>query len=125
MKKILGLLLFLVTFISVGTVEASAVVNEIVKVGIKYDDEALFSANLENEVGGGYSFGYYDDERSFVTLGTTTKTKISVTAAGAIYLKSDGTYSDSSKGAADVIGGWHIQLKPIYASAEEVAAAAE
>ena len=39
MKKILGLLLFLVTFISVGTVEASAVVNEIVKVGIKYDDE--------------------------------------------------------------------------------------
>ena len=89
MKKFLVILLFLVTFASVGTVEASAVVNEIVKVGIKYGNDALFSANLENEVGGGYSFGYYDDERSFVTLGTTPKTKISMTAAGTIYLKSD------------------------------------
>ena len=124
MKKFLVILLFLVTFASVGTVEASAVVNEIVKVGIKYGNDALFSANLENEVGGGYSFGYYDDERSFVTLGTTPKTKISMTAAGTIYLKSDKTYSDSSKGSVDAIGGWHIQLKTIYASAEEAAAAA-
>ena len=125
MKKIQILLLFVVTFFSLGAVEASAVVNEIVKVGIKYDDEALYSANLENEVGAGYFFGYYDDERNFVILGETGKKKISMTAAGTIYVKSGGTYASSASGAEDVIGGWHIQLRTVYTSSAEAAAAAE
>ena len=125
MKKFLLLLLFVVTFFSVGTIEASAVVNEIVKVGIKFNNEALFSANLENEVGKGYSFGYYDDARNFVTLGETAEKKISMTAAGSIYVKSDGTYSDSAAAADRVIGGWHIQLRKVYASAAEAMEAAE
>lgn len=125
MKKFLIALLFVVTFFLVGTVEASAVVNEIVKVSLKFGSDALFSANLENEVGKGYFFGYYDDERNFVTLGETENKKISMTAAGTIYVKSDGTYSDSASGADQLIGGWHIQLKTVYASAEEAAGAAE
>jgi len=125
MKKNLIVLLFVVTFFSIVSVEASAVVNEIVKVGLKYDDEALYSANLENEVGAGYFFGYYDDERSFVTLGETAKKKISMTVAGTIYVKPDGTYSASDSGAERVIGGWHIQMRTVYASAAEAAEAAK
>ena len=51
MKKFWMMLLFVVTFLSVATINASAVVNEIVKVGLRYDDEVLYSANLENAVG--------------------------------------------------------------------------
>lgn len=36
-----------------------------VKVGLRYGTSALFSANLENAVGSGYDFGYFEDDRSF------------------------------------------------------------
>ena len=125
MKKFWIMLLFVVTFLSIGTTSASAVVNEIVKVGLRYDDEVLYSANLENEVGGGYSFGYYDNQRNFVALAETSKKKISMTAAGDIYIKSDGTYSEKASSGADMIGGWHIQLRRVYETAAEAAAAAK
>ena len=123
MKKFWIMLLFVVTFLSSATTSASAVVNEIVKVGLN-KDEPMFSANLQNEVGAGYAFGYYDDQRSFVALGQTDKKKISVTAAGTIYLKSDGTYSGTKSSGAELIGNWHIQIQDVYTSAEEAALAA-
>ena len=41
-----------------------------------------FSANLQNEVGSGYEFGWFDEDREFVSVGWTEEEKISMTAAG-------------------------------------------
>ena len=57
MKKLLLMTFFVVTFFAFSAVSASAVVNDTVKGGLRYGSSALFSANLENAVGEGYSFG--------------------------------------------------------------------
>ena len=124
MKKFLLSLLFVVTFFAFGTVSAGAVTNDTVKVGLKYGSSALYSANLENAVGSGYAFGYYDSDRMFCQLGETAETTVSVTAAGNISVASDGSYSAGSSGSGGVIGGWHVQLYEAYDSYYEAEAAA-
>lgn len=125
MKKFLTTTIFLVTFAAFCAISASAVENNTVRVGLKYADGALFSANLENAVGDGYALGYYDDSREFVRLGETDRTAISVTASGTIYVAANGTYSDASSGSAGVMGGWHVQLDGTCADFDEASAAAE
>lgn len=66
---------------ALSAVSASAVTNDTVKVGLRYGSSAMFSANLENAVGSGYTFGWYDEDRSFHDLGETEETTISMTAA--------------------------------------------
>ena len=90
MKKLLLTTLFVVTFFSLSAVSASAVVNDTVKVGLWYGSNALFSANLENSLGEGFEFGYFEDEREFISLGRTGETQISMTAAGDIYMNGSG-----------------------------------
>lgn len=60
MKKRVLSFLFIITLFSLTAVSASAVVNDTLKVGIRWGDTALEAANLENAVGSGYEFGYYD-----------------------------------------------------------------
>ena len=43
---------------------------------------ALEAANLENAVGSGYEFGYYDEDREFVYLDETEETTITMRASG-------------------------------------------
>jgi stage II sporulation protein D len=106
-------------------VSAGAVTNDMVKVGLRYDSGALFSANLENAVGGGYSFGTYDSARNFESFGRTGETALSVTASGTVYLTSGGTYSSSdSSESGSVIGAYHIQTKDTYGDYDAAAAAA-
>ena len=93
MKKLLLTALFVVTFFSLSAVSASAVVNDRVKVGLWYGSNALFSANLENSLGEGYEFGWFDESREFRSLGRTGETQISMTAAGDIYMNGNGAYS--------------------------------
>ena len=60
-------------------------------------------ANLENEVGSGYDFGYYDSEREFHALGGTDETEITMVidrntstgggAVGCYHIRLPGTYS--------------------------------
>ena len=122
MKKLRWSLSFLLTIL-VCCGAAAALENDTVKVGLRYGSSAMFSANLENAVGSGYAFGYYDGSRSFVEVGETGKTTVSVTAAGTIYLGSSGYYeSDQGQG---VIGSWRAETAETYASFEEAAAAAE
>lgn len=116
MKKFLLSLLFVVTFFTIGARDASALTNNTVKVGLRYDTSAMFSANLENAVGAGYSFGYYDEARNFVPVGTTDRTTISMTAAGNIYLGGDGNYNASS---GVLIGKWHIQPAITFSDYQE------
>lgn len=124
MKKILLTMIFVVTFFTISAVSASAVTNDTVKVGLRFGSSSLFSANLENAVGGGYSFGYYDASRNFVALGSTEQTAISMTASGAVYVGSDGAYTASASSRDNVIGAYHIQLKSTYSSYSAAEAAA-
>ena len=71
MKKGLIMLACVVTFFAATAVSAGAVVNETVKVGLRFGSSALFSANLENAVGEGYEFGWFDEQRAFQSLGWT------------------------------------------------------
>lgn len=82
MKKHVLSLLFIITLFSLTAVSASAVVNDTVKVGIRYGSTALEAANLENAVGSGYEFGYYDEDRDFVYLDETEETTITMSASG-------------------------------------------
>lgn len=111
MKKILLTTFFVVTFFALTTVSAAAVSDDTVKVGLRYSSTALFSANLENAVGSGYEFGYFDDDREFESLGWTGERTISMTAAGAIYMNGDGTYSASPpSGGYRCLGAWHVEI---------------
>ena len=122
MKKLRWCLGFLLTIL-VCCGAAAAVENDIVKVGLRYGGSAMFSANLENAVGSGYAFGYYDSGRNFVEVGKTGRTAVSVTAAGTIYLGSSGYYeTDQGQGS---IGKWRAEAGETYGSYEEAAAAAE
>ena len=92
-----------------------------VKVGLRYGSSALFSANLENAVGAGYEFGYFEEDRSFTSLGWTGETTISMTAAGNIYMDGSGAYSPSvPAGGFRALGEWHVQIDG-FRSFEEAA----
>lgn len=104
MKKLLLTLFFLVTFFTVCTVSASAVVNNTVKVGLRYGSGALASANLENAVGEGYSFGYFDTDRSFVQQGHTNETTVTMNAVSGEYYAQLSEYFSSYDAAASAAG---------------------
>ena len=108
MKKKLLTLFFIVTFFALSAVSASAVSDDTVVVGLRYGSTAMFSANLENALGRGFEFGYFDEGRSFETLGWTDETAISMTAAGDIYMSGSGTYSPD--GGGEYLGPWHVQI---------------
>ena len=82
MKKRVLTFLFIITLFSLTSVSASAVVNGTLKVGIRWGSTALEAANLENAVGSGYEFGYYDEDRDFVSLGETEETTITMRPSG-------------------------------------------
>ncbi len=120
---ILGLLLSCVC-----AAGASALDNDMLKVGIKYGDEAMFSANLQNYndsvAGLGYTFGYFDSGRVYVPLGPATQEyKVTVTVDGNFYTTGSACYPGTGSAGATV-GGWHLQLLDVYATYEEAMDAA-
>lgn len=111
MKKTLLTTFFVVTFFALTAVSAAAASDDTVKVGLRYGSTALFSANLENAVGSGYEFGYFDDDREFESLGWTDERTISMTAAGDIYMNTSGTYSAAPpSGGYRRMGAWHVEI---------------
>lgn len=123
MKKYLVCLLML-SFFTLAVTSAAAA-PDMVRVGLAYGSGALPSANLENNVGSGYRFGYYNTNGSFVTLGSTTQTQISMLKTQNIYLKSDLYYASDPGGSTAVIGCYHLQLPQSYASFEAAQATAQ
>lgn len=90
------------------------------RVGLYYYDgtssirnSTLESANLENDVGSGYLFGYYDSNRVFHQVGYTTETAITMAMDKNVTI---------SSGAS--LGCYHILLPGSYMSFEEAANAA-
>ncbi len=112
MKKVIWMTLFIVTFCALSIEPASALTNGVVKVGLRYGSSAMASANLENEVGSGYEFGYYDDSRQFVALARTAETKITMTpVASGISVSRTG--SSSALFQFDTTGGRPLGVRPI------------
>lgn len=91
MKKYGILLLALVTFFVMTATMASATVSKTVRVGIYYLDMALSSANLANEIGSGYQWGYYNDSGDdyfFTPMGTISETAITMSVEnGAVVVR--------------------------------------
>lgn len=122
MKKLAFLLTTLVLMLMATTVSASAVVNNVIKAGLYYGSDALYSANAQIVTGtaDGFLFGYYDEDRSFVELGYTDELSVCTTADSNI------SYSGSeiSSSGGKILGGWHVQLPDRYDDFDEAQDAA-
>lgn len=100
--------------------------NPTVRIGLFYGTSALAGGNLLNSTGTGYRLGYYDSSRSFVQLGATTQTAISVVKTQNVYYGTVGSWSgyyDSiSSGVA--VGCYHLLLPGTYSDFWSAQAAA-
>ena len=103
------------------TTAGAAEIKETLRVGLFYGSTALSGANLENSVGSGYRFGWYDDDLTFHQLGSSAETQISVVKTQNVTL-SGGNYVDGT--GSVTVGCFHLQLPNAYATFEEVQAAA-
>ena len=108
------------------SISAWAMENNMLKVGIKYGSEAMFSANLQNydeTQAVGYAMGYFDSARNFVPLGpTTAENKITVIVDGNCYVSGSTYYAGT--GGGTVVGGCHLQSETVYETYEEAMQAA-
>lgn len=86
---------------------------QIVHIGLAYNTTALPSANLENAVGSGYLFGFYDSNRDFYSIGWTAERTLTMVKDTNVSV-SGGT-----------IGCYHIKLSNTYASFAEAEQAAK
>ena len=99
--------------------ESSAALSDRIRAGLFYGSNALPSANLANEVGSGYRFGYYDSAYTFIPLGTTEHQKITVCKDANLYL-SGGSFYETPPATSDrLIGAYHLQPAGEYATYEE------
>lgn len=129
MKKLLRTAVLTLLLSCALSAPSLALDHDMLKVGLRFGSDALFSANLWNyndePAGSGYEIGYYDTDRSFVALAETDEEKISVTADGNIYVAGGLYYESMTSAGASVIGGYHLQLAEPFETAEEAREAAE
>ena len=100
-----------------------------IRVGLYYyyntsRDTSLATASLENKVGGGYKFGYFDSSRTFYEVGNTATTQLTmvpdvnttVTAGiiGCYHIKLSGTYADFN--TAQSVASQYTGAFPAYIS---------
>ena len=68
----------LMPLVSPVTASASIPTRRTLRIGLNYNTTALPSANLQNDVGSGFEFGYYDANLNFTRVATTTETRITM-----------------------------------------------
>jgi len=107
------------------TPNASAALDDRIRVGIYYGSNALPSANLQNETGYGYRFGYYDSNYRFIPLGSYSGNRITICKDSNLYLSGGVFYEAATAADYRLIGAYHVQLKGEYQSFEEAKSAAE
>jgi len=97
-----------------------------VRIGLYYGGDTLPTANLENQTGSGYEFGYFDSSRVFHPVGYTDKTAITMMKDHNIYLK-DGKYTDEKPSGDNysTVGCYHIRLNGTFADFESALEKAE
>lgn len=123
--RISALFFVCVLFLSILPPPADATFSSrIIRVGLFYGSNALPTANLANEVGSGYEFGYYDSNYAFHTVGSTAQEKITVCKDSNLYLSGGSFYETPTVSDYVLIGAYHLQAPEVYATYEEAAAAA-
>ena len=126
MKKCLRNHIICLLMIALFAVPAQASLeNQVIRVGLFYGSTALPTANLENSDGNGYRFGYFEGDGSFVNLGSTVETQISMLKTQNIYLKGGAYYITNPGSPEGLIGCYHIQLPGNYADYAAAKAAAD
>lgn len=87
-----------------------------IRVGLFFGDTELTSANLANENGSGYRFGYYENKTDFVELGQTTQTSITMVIGTNVYLTGTSFSTTSSTSTASLLGCYHVLHSNGYSS---------
>lgn len=125
---VLCLALALLPIGSVTHVSAAARGNQLIRVGLHYGTGTLEGVNLENYVGSGFRFGYFNSANQFVELGSTGQTAISAVQTTNVYYGSYGGYTSyhtALAGSSSVaVGCYHVQLPGSYSSFAQAQAAA-
>lgn len=98
-----------------------------IKVGLNFGSSAVTEAVLTNEIGSGFRFGYFDQNREFHEIGNTSATSITLipdwnwtTAAGIAFgcyhIVQTGSFTnfDDAKAEADRIGGFPTYYSGSY-----------
>lgn len=104
-----------------------AIAYETMKIGLYSGSGALTEARLENKVGSGYEFGYFDSSRNFHALGSTSVTQLTMIAdvnttvssgktIGCYHILLPGSYGSfaEAKSAADAVGGFPAYYSGTY-----------
>ena len=117
------LVLFLLPMMIFTAPKAAATdeLGQILRIGIKFGNDALAGANLLNRVGNGYQFGYFDSSHSFVTLGYTSEKAISTVKTQNVRYNGR-NYTDDGSGV--MVGCYHISIGTGYGSFEAALAVA-
>lgn len=95
-----------------------------IRVGLYYDDTVLTSANLANDTGSGFQFGYYENKTDFVKLGQTSETALSMVIGNNVYLSGSTYYTSAPTSSASVLGAYHVVHSKGYNSYNEALAVA-
>lgn len=90
--------------------------HDVIRVGLYYANDALPTANLQNYIGSGFQFGYFNSEYKFVSLASTDETAITMAKDKNLYLNGS-VYSESGEGS--LLGAWHVQLANTYSDYSE------
>jgi len=98
----------------------------LIRVGLHYGTGAVEGLNLQNNVGSGFRFGYYDGSDQFIELGSTGQTKISVVETRNVcYGIYDGYACYHTAISTDIaVGIYHLQLPGAYGTFDEAQGAA-
>ena len=127
--QIAALCLSAALLLALGGGKASASSNpndRLIRVGLHFGTGAMEGLNLENKVGSGFRFGYYDSSNQFVELGSTAQRAISVVETMNVYY---GTYNDytcyhTAIRSSVAVGEYHLQLPGTYGTFAQAQAAA-
>ncbi|MBR6654739.1 MAG: SpoIID/LytB domain-containing protein [Oscillospiraceae bacterium] len=99
--------------------------NTIVKIGLYYGADEMVAANLLNEIGSGYTFGYFDSNREFHPVGETDETAITMLKDWNMYLVGNKYYDEAPNSEYEVVGCYHVRLNIEFAAYEDAAIAAQ
>jgi len=119
MKRILSVILMTIMLVVLAfPIESNAIdVSQLnadlkVRIGLRYGDDALYSANLQNTTGygSGYAAGYFDAQDNFVPLQYISDIEITISASGSTY-----TIKNTVSGATIATlksDGWTLAVVP-------------
>lgn len=100
----------------------SVEVNPTIRVGLFFGSSVLPGANLLNDEGTGYRFGYFNGSMEFIQLGYSSQTAISMVKTQNVWYQS-GQYTDSG-GSGVAVGCYHLLLPGVYGDFSSAQAAA-